>query len=82
MSFLLLGDLEEAVDFKVTWLDLLGDIRIKEEELDVIISADDGGRGDEYMACNEHDSTDDVILGEDDIKAIEDEVSTLDEKEA
>ena len=61
---------------------MLGDIRITEEELDVIISADGGGRGDEYMTCNEDDSTDDVILGEGDIKASEDEVSTVDEKEA
>lgn len=77
MSFLLLGDLEEAVDFKITWLDLLGDIRIKDEEL----SAEDG-RGDEYLACNEEDTTDDVIIGEDDVKVSEDEVSSVDGKEA
>lgn len=80
MSFLLLGDLEEAVDFKITWLDLLGDIRIKDEELDDIISAGDG-RGDEYLACNEEDTTDDVIIGKDDVKVSEDEVSTVDGKE-
>ena len=81
VSFLPLGDLKEAVDFKITWLDLLGDIRIKDKELDVIISADDG-RGDEYLACNEEDTTDDVIIGDDDIKAGENEVSIVDEKEA
>lgn len=60
---------------------MLGDTRIKDEELDVIISADDG-RGDEYLACNEEDTTDDVIIGDDDVKASKNEVSTLDEKEA
>ena len=81
MSFLLLVDLKEAVDFKIIRLDLLGAIRIKDEELDVIITADDS-RGDEYLACNEEDTTDDVIVGEDDSKASEDEVSTVDDEEA
>lgn len=82
MSFLLLGDLEEAVDFKSTWLDLVGDIRITDEELDVIISADDVSREDEYLACSGVDTTDDVINFEDDIRASGDEVSIVDDEEA
>lgn len=82
VSFLLLGDLEEAVDFKSTWLDLVGDIRITDEELDVIISADDVSREDEYLACSGVDTTDDVINFEDDIRASGDEVSIVDDEEA
>lgn len=80
MSFLLLGDLEEAVDFKSTWLDLVGDNRIV--ELDLIISADDVGREDEDLACSGVDTTDDVIIFEDDIRASGDEVSIVDDEEA
>ena len=45
------------------------------------LSAEDG-RGDEHFACNEEDTTDDIIIGEDDVKVSEDEVSTVDGKEA
>ena len=82
MSFLLLTDLEEVVHFKSAWLDLVGKIRVTDEELDIIISDDDAGREDEYLACNGEDTTDDVIIGEDDIIASRDEVFTVDEEEA
>lgn len=80
MSFLLLGDLEEAADFNSTWLDLVGDIRIIHEELDVIVTVDDDGREDEYLVCNREDGTDDVIIGEDDVRASEEDVSTVESK--
>ena len=47
-------------------------MRITDEELDVFMRADAAGREDEYLACNGVD-TDDVLIGEDDIRASEEE---------
>ena len=56
---------------------MVGDIRIMDEELDVIISLDDDDREDEYLACNGEDTTDDVTIDEDDIRASGEEVSNV-----
>ena len=80
MSFRPLGDLEEDVDFKTTWLDLVGEIRVTDKELDAIISADDAGREEEYLAYNGDDTIDDVITCEDDVIDSGDEISTVDKE--
>lgn len=59
---------------------MVGDIRIIHEELDVIVTVDDDGREDEYLACNREDGADDVIIGEDDVRASEEDVSTVESK--
>ena len=59
---------------------MVGEIRVTEKELDAIISADDAGREEEYLAYN-GDTIDDVITCEDDVIDSGDEISTV-EKEA
>ena len=80
MSFRPLGDLEEDADFKTTWLDLVGEIRVTDKELDAIISADDAGREEEYLVYNGDDTIDDVITCEDDVIDSGDEISTVDKE--
>jgi len=55
---------------------LVGEIRVTDKELDAIISADDAGREEEYLAYNGDDTTDDVITCEDDVIDSGDEIST------
>lgn len=74
MTFLLLSDLKAAVDFQSACLDLLGDIRIKSEDLVVLLSAHDINTEDEDLAgsCGVT-SKDDVIIVEDDVRASDEE---------
>ena len=58
---------------------MVGEIRVTDKELD-IISADDAGREEEYLAYNGDDTIDDVITCEDDVIDSGDEISTVDKE--
>ena len=55
---------------------MVGEIRVTDKELD-IISADDAGREEEYLAYNGDDTIDDVITCEDDVIDSGDEIFTV-----
>lgn len=69
-----MSDLKVAVDFQSAWLDLLGDIRIKDEDLVVLLSVHDINTEDEDLAgsCGVT-SKDDVIIVEDHVRVSDEE---------